>query len=94
MLFLFSVRDCTCHNAYRPVCALNGMTYPNTCLAKCSNISDAELSVGDCQSINPCDPDSCARGLVCIPFRYVCLAPLSRCQQFICSSSSSGLGYL
>lgn len=84
---------CSCHNIYKPVCALNGMTYPNSCLAKCGNVEDKELNVGDCQAVNPCDLNPCARDYECVPKRSVCLAtfklPASTCQQFRCVRKTS-----
>ncbi|XP_066921214.1 reversion-inducing cysteine-rich protein with Kazal motifs-like [Clytia hemisphaerica] len=87
--FVQNSSPCNCHDVYKPVCALNVMTYPNACLAKCSNISDINLSVGDCRSIHPCDLNSCDPGKVCVPFRRVCLAPWTSCQQYECSSPST-----
>lgn len=80
---------CNCHQIYKPVCALNGMTYPNACLAKCSNISDVDLQVGDCRATHPCDSNPCQSGTECIPYRRVCLSPASQCQQYVCAAKST-----
>ena len=80
---------CNCHQIYKPVCALNGMTYPNACLAKCSNISDVDLQVGDCRATHPCDSNPCPSSTECIPYRRVCLSPASQCQQYVCAAKST-----
>ena len=48
-------------------------------------MDDRLLSVGDCQTIDPCNPDPCSKkNLQCVPTRHVCLSPWETCQQYTC----------
>lgn len=76
---------CNCTDVYNPICGLNGMTYPNSCLAKCAVMDTESLDVGDCQAVDPCDPQPCTHGLTCTPKKQVCLSPSSHCPQYTCS---------
>ncbi|KAK2145510.1 hypothetical protein LSH36_677g04042 [Paralvinella palmiformis] len=75
---------CNCPSNYNPVCASNGQTFPNECLAKCSGY-DADYEMGSCQQMAPCSGHTCGRDELCIPRRDVCLSSkLSTCRQYEC----------
>uniref|UniRef100_A0A1B6DLK0 Kazal-like domain-containing protein n=2 Tax=Clastoptera arizonana TaxID=38151 RepID=A0A1B6DLK0_9HEMI len=78
---------CNCPPHFVPVCARTGQTYPNSCLAKCANLNDADFVFGTCEASDPCKNDPCNDGEVCVPAKKVCLSLLhSPCQQFQCVS--------
>ncbi|XP_050418705.1 reversion-inducing cysteine-rich protein with Kazal motifs, partial [Patella vulgata] len=81
--------NCPAH--YRPVCASNGKTYPNHCLAKCAGFKDNDLQKGSCSSIDPCINNICGTGNRCVARRQVCLSlqPGEFCNQFECVSEST-----
>lgn len=59
-------QKCMCTMIYKPVCGVNGQTYGNACVAKCSNI--AVKCEGKCPCAKPCPvfkiaacPEGCVR---------------------------------
>ncbi|XP_017771726.1 PREDICTED: serine protease inhibitor dipetalogastin-like [Nicrophorus vespilloides] len=38
---------CPCTTEYRPVCASNGVTYPNSCVFECAKRTDTKLFIVD-----------------------------------------------
>ncbi|XP_065666073.1 reversion-inducing cysteine-rich protein with Kazal motifs isoform X2 [Hydra vulgaris] len=80
---------CDCDSVYNPVCAQNGMTYPNSCYARCRCNNDP-LHVGDCQANDPCDPNPCSPDLVCVVKRNTCLTVGPPCPQYSCLTNATG----
>lgn len=76
--------SCDCMNVYKPLCGTNGMTYANSCHAKCCHVDDRTLDVGDCQQTDPCVPNPCPKDLKCMPSKHVCLSPWTACPQYTC----------
>ncbi|KAI5750353.1 hypothetical protein M8J76_014987 [Diaphorina citri] len=84
----FTSLPCNCVPHHVPVCGRNGVTYPNSCLAKCAGLSDSDFEFGPCTSKNPCDSHPCSEGEVCLPSRQVCLSLLHKpCEQYTCVSA-------
>ena len=64
--------------------------YIDIYLLRCSRMADSQLNVGDCQLVDPCDPDPCRHnGLRCTPNKNVCLLQSAQCPQYICSRPSA-----
>lgn len=56
-------------------------------ICRCCKIDDRFLNVGDCQRIDPCNPNLCfQKNMECVPTRKVCLSPWSTCQQYKCKA--------
>ncbi|CAG2179913.1 unnamed protein product [Oppiella nova] len=73
-----------CLQDYRPVCAINGQTFPNQCYAKCNGFSDEEYVSERCESIVDCV--KCTENQRCIKKSQVCLTS-DQCPQYECISS-------
>ncbi|ESP00166.1 hypothetical protein LOTGIDRAFT_141239 [Lottia gigantea] len=79
--------NCPAH--YKPVCAKNGKTYPNFCLAKCAGFDENDVVQGSCSSQDPCSNEACGAGQRCVARRQVCLSYIdNNCNQFECVSES------
>ncbi|XP_061411665.1 reversion-inducing cysteine-rich protein with Kazal motifs [Lethenteron reissneri] len=84
----FTGLPCNCADQFVPVCAINGRTYPNACIARCTGLQDSEIEYGTCATRDPCSPSPCPSGQRCVPTRRVCLSSLEQfsCEQFECLS--------
>nr|XP_018913097.1 PREDICTED: reversion-inducing cysteine-rich protein with Kazal motifs [Bemisia tabaci] len=83
--FTYTSLPCNCARHYVPVCGRNGNTYPNSCLAKCAGLTDADFEFGQCESLNACDSKTCPEGETCVRARQVCLSLLHKpCKQYQC----------
>ncbi|XP_065054011.1 reversion-inducing cysteine-rich protein with Kazal motifs-like isoform X2 [Rhopilema esculentum] len=76
---------CACDSdIYNPVCAINGMTYPSICHARCTGLQDEQILPGACMLENSCSTSPCPSKLVCMPNRRVCLLSTLVCPQYDC----------
>lgn len=76
---------CNCKPHHAPVCARNGKTYPNRCLALCAGFNEGQLAYGNCSLVNPCAKVNCGANYRCIPRRQVCLGSQDvPCEQYVC----------
>ncbi|KAL1122056.1 hypothetical protein AAG570_003462 [Ranatra chinensis] len=81
----FTSLPCNCPQTYVPVCAWNGITYPSSCLAKCSELSAGNFLYETCESKDPCASNPCSQSEICVPKRKVCLSKLYNiCTQYVC----------
>jgi len=78
---------CNCAAHYSPVCGLNGQTYPNFCLARCSGLNASQADLGSCSAKDPCSPNPCIGSDRCIRSPQVCLSHRlspGECKQYEC----------
>ena len=50
---------CNCDGTFSPVCGVNGKTYPNSCLARCTSLQEQQYESGACASKDPCHHNPC-----------------------------------
>lgn len=82
--------SCNCGSHILSVCASNGRTYPNICLAKCMGYSEKEIEFGPCTAKDPCRARPCKRNERCIRANRVCLTSSSfGCPQYECVAKYS-----
>ncbi|XP_032241175.2 reversion-inducing cysteine-rich protein with Kazal motifs isoform X2 [Nematostella vectensis] len=80
---------CGCPATHDPVCARDGRTYPNACIARCSGLKPNQYSEGNCASIDPCKDNPCDKGQRCIIARKSCISTNEPCVQYFCVAASS-----
>eukprot|EP00731_Ephydatia_muelleri_P007812 Em0004g150a len=86
---MLSSSTCGCPAVYSPVCASDGRTLPNTCIANCLGYNNTDIVQGSCtSSVNPCSNSPCPSGTRCVPNPQVCLSldKSVSCPQFTCVS--------
>lgn len=79
----------TCPTQYKPVCGANGKTYPNSCLAQCTGVTNF-ISATSCSDFDPCKIGPCGAGERCVARHQVCLGEQSQqnCPQYECVSDA------
>ncbi|KAF7997589.1 hypothetical protein HCN44_006160 [Aphidius gifuensis] len=76
---------CACSSYYKPVCGRTGITYASACLAKCSGLTQDDITLGSCSSKDPCKPNPCNNRERCFKKTRVCLSSIYKpCKQFEC----------
>ncbi|XP_031570773.1 reversion-inducing cysteine-rich protein with Kazal motifs-like isoform X2 [Actinia tenebrosa] len=84
---MFTGLPCGCDSKHNPVCASNGQTFPNLCIARCAGFKDSQP--GSCESFDPCKNNPCSKGQRCLIDRKTCLTPTDSCNQYFCVQESS-----
>ena len=84
-----SLLPCNCPiGDFRPVCATNGVTYPNPCVARCNGFLDEQnqYKMGRCNG--RCSGDECSDhvGTACIINPRTCLSTSRPCHQYTCQN--------
>ncbi|ELT93237.1 hypothetical protein CAPTEDRAFT_32393, partial [Capitella teleta] len=88
---IYTGLPCNCDRQYAPVCAHNGRTYPNACVAKCLGLTDLQIASGQCYDQHPCQPNPCEPLQKCLPKRRICLDITSEdCSQYECAHLDNG----
>uniref|UniRef100_UPI00358FF050 reversion-inducing cysteine-rich protein with Kazal motifs n=1 Tax=Myxine glutinosa TaxID=7769 RepID=UPI00358FF050 len=82
----FTGLPCNCADHFVPVCAVTGRTYPSACLARCSGLSNTQITYGSCNKHNPCSSQPCPSNQRCVLHQRVCLTSPTRadCPQYKC----------
>uniref|UniRef100_A0A8C4QS88 Reversion-inducing cysteine-rich protein with Kazal motifs n=1 Tax=Eptatretus burgeri TaxID=7764 RepID=A0A8C4QS88_EPTBU len=84
----FTGLPCNCADHFVPVCAVTGRTYPSACLARCTGLSNTQITYGSCNKHNPCSLKPCPSNQRCVLHQRVCLTSPTKadCPQYECIS--------